>query len=234
VGRNPVYWVLDFENPVTKTYARTHLTEMIERDRNRASVVIWSVGNENEGNDTQTALRRDLAQLARDLDPTRLISAACFVRMTRGDDGTLNGLFVDDPFGAYADILAINEYIGWYHDHTNQLSGVPVQTAWDKPLLFSEFGAGVKQGLRGTSEEVWTEEFGARFYQDQYAWCDELKRAGVLQGTSPWILRDFRSPRRPLGEVQDWYNRKGLISEHGLKKDVFFVVQEWHRRWASE
>lgn len=230
----PVYWVLDFDNPATRAYARTHLTEMIERDRNRASVVIWSVGNENEGNEAQTSLRRELAQTARELDDTRLISAACFVRMTRGADGRLDGVFVEDPFGAFADVLAINEYIGWYHDSTEQLAGLPVQTAWEKPLIFSEFGAGVKQGRAGGPEEVWSEAFGVRFYRDQLAWCDELRRSGMLQGLSPWILKDFRSPRRPLAGVQDWYNRKGLISESGVRKRVFDVVRRQYEAWTDE
>lgn len=236
----PVYWVLDFENPVTRTYAQTHLTEMIDRDRNRASVIIWSVGNENQGSEIQTALRRDLAAVARASDPSRLISAACFVRMTRGDDGNLNGVFVDDPFGEYADILAINEYIGWYHDSTTQLEGLPLQTEWEKPLIFSEFGVGVKQGLHsdsvdndGNANEIWTEEFGAHFYKDQLAWCNELKEQGLLQGLSPWILKDFRSPRRPLAQIQDWYNRKGLISETGQKKLVFSVLQEQYQSWIN-
>lgn len=230
----PVYWVLDFENSVTRAYAETHLSEMIERDRNRASVIIWSVGNENEGSKSQTALRRDLAALARKLDPSRLISAACFVRMTRGSDGRLNGVFVDDPFGEFADILAINEYIGWYHDSTDQLGGLPVETSWEKPLLISEFGVGIKQGLRGSPDEVWSEEFGVQFYQDQLEWCDELREAGALQGLSPWILKDFRSPRRPLAEVQEWYNRKGLISESGMKKNAFSVVQNRYHLWRND
>lgn len=229
----PVYWVLDFENPITQSYAQTHLTEMIERDRNRASVVIWSVGNENKANEVQTALRRDLAQTARRLDDSRLISAACFVRMTRGSDGKLDGVFIDDPFGEYADVLAINEYIGWYHDSTDQLKDLPIQTAWEKPLLFSEFGVGVKQGLRGSADEIWTEDFGARFYRDQLAWCDQLRAEGLLQGLSPWILKDFRSPRRPLAGVQDWYNRKGLVSETGARKIVFDIVQKQYQDWSA-
>lgn len=230
----PVYWVLDFENPLTRSYAMTHLTEMIERDRNRASVIIWSVGNENEGNDSQTALRRDLAMTAKGLDDSRLISAACFVRMTRADDEKLNGVFVEDPFGEFADVLAINEYIGWYHDSTDQLEGLPLETAWEKPLVFSEFGVGVKQGLRGADDEIWTEDFGMRFYQDQLAWCDALRDSGMLQGLSPWILKDFRSPRRPLGGIQDWYNRKGLVSESGVRKEVFGVVQRQYAEWRDE
>ncbi len=232
-GEIPVYWVLQFENKVTNAYARAHLREMIERDRNRASVVVWSVGNENHADAEQTAFRVRLAGLARELDSSRLISAACFARMVR-EDGELARMVIDDPFGEAADVLAINEYVGWYHDHTRSLAGVTVETKWEKPFVLSEFGAGVKQGLHGESEEVWTEEFGERFYRDQLDWCEELREAGVLQGISPWILRDFRSPRRPLGGVQDGFNRKGLISERGVKKGVFGVVRERYEKWAGE
>jgi beta-glucuronidase len=43
---------------------------------------------------------------------------------------------------------------------------------------------------------------------------------------TPWILMDFRSPRRPLPGIQDFFNRKGLISEQGQKKKAFFVLQK--------
>jgi len=229
----PVYWEMDFENAVTAEYARAHLTEMVERDRNRASVVIWSVGNENRAKPAQTAFRVELARAARELDPSRLISAACFVTQRR-EDGKLAEMVVEDPFGEVADVLAINQYVGWYGGHTRDLSGVTVRTAWEKPLVFSEFGAGVKAGLRGDSDEVWTEEFGVRFYRDQLDWCDELRATGSLQGISPWILKDFRSPRRMLGGVQDGWNRKGLVSEMGDRKDVFGVVRERYERLAGE
>ena len=52
--------------------------------------------------------------------------------------------------------------------------------------------------------------------------------AGVPRGMSPWILKDFRSPRRQLGGVQDGWNRKGLISELGEEKLAFEVLAEWY------
>jgi beta-glucuronidase len=50
-----------------------------------------------------------------------------------------------------------------------------------------------------------------------------------LRGISPWILMDFRSPNRPLAGIQDEYNRKGLISDQGQKKQAFFVLQKAYR-----
>ena len=51
-----------------------------------------------------------------------------------------------------------------------------------------------------------------------------------LCGTAPWILADFRSPRRILTDIQDNFNRKGLVSEKGYKKSGFYVMKEWYER----
>jgi beta-glucuronidase len=56
-----------------------------------------------------------------------------------------------------------------------------------------------------------------------------LKRIPFLRGTTPWILMDFRSPRRPLPGIQDYWNRKGLISNRGERKKAFYVLQGWYR-----
>jgi beta-glucuronidase len=40
---------------------------------------------------------------------------------------------------------------------------------------------------------------------------------------------DFRSPRRPLPGIQDYWNRKGLVSDRGEKKKAFYVMQRWYR-----
>ena len=86
----------------------------------------------------------------------------------------------------------------------------------------------MKQGLRGGPDAVWTEEYGTRLYTATLDWLASLDD---LDGLTPWILRDFRSPRRPLYGVQDWYNRKGLISERGVRKDVFFLLQRRYENW---
>jgi hypothetical protein len=60
-----------------------------------------------------------------------------------------------------------------------------------------------------------------------------LAKIPQFRGLSPWILMDFRSPMRQLPGVQDGYNRKGLISNHGEKKEAFFVLQRTYKDWAS-
>ena len=56
-----------------------------------------------------------------------------------------------------------------------------------------------------------------------------LDKIDQLQGFSPWILVDFRSPRRVLPEIQEGWNRKGLLSENGKKKKAFFVLQDYYK-----
>ena len=226
----PVYWVIDYENPRTLDLAKTHLREMIERDRNRASVILWSVGNETGDDPERTEFRLELGRLVKRLDPSRLLSAACFMRLERDGD-RLTAMLVDDPFGELADVLAVNEYVGWYHDTPESLRGLEVRPAWNKPVLISEFGAGSKRGLRGTPEQRWTEDFAARLYNETFDW---IESAEAIDGVSPWILKDFRSPRRPLYGIQDWYNRKGLISETGGRKTLFDLVANRYERWGRE
>jgi len=61
-----------------------------------------------------------------------------------------------------------------------------------------------------------------------------LRRIPFLAGTSPWILKDFRSPRRPLPKIQDYWNRKGVISDRGQRKQAFYILQAFYRELAQE
>jgi beta-glucuronidase len=90
-------------------------------------------------------------------------------------------------------------------------------------MIVSEFGADAKAGLHGTETERWTEEYQANVFRHQLVM---LNRIPQLRGISPWILVDFRSPRRMLPGVQDGYNLKGLISDQGEKKQAFFTLQK--------
>jgi beta-glucuronidase len=60
-----------------------------------------------------------------------------------------------------------------------------------------------------------------------------LKKFPALAGMSPWVLMDFRSPRRMLAGVQDFYNRKGLVSDRGQRKKAFYVLQNFYSSIAN-
>jgi beta-glucuronidase len=217
----PVYWGIDWENPQTLANAEAQLTDNITRDRNRASVVIWSVGNETPVTEPRTHFMREMVKTARAVDSTRLISAALQVQHHDGMTRVL-----DDPLGADLDVLGCNEYIGWYEGTGDDADRTQWRTPYNKPLIMSEFGADAKAGSHADADTRFSEEFQEDVYQHQLKMLD---RIDFLRGTSPWILMDFRSPRRLLPGIQDYYNRKGLVSDKGEKKKAFYVLQKWYQ-----
>jgi beta-glucuronidase len=137
---------------------------------------------------------------------------------------------IDDPIAAKLDVMGNNEYIGWYDGPPEKCDRISFESPWEKPLIMSELGAGALAGHHGPPEQRWTEEYQEAVYRHQLAM---LERIPFLSGTAPWILMDFRSPRRPLPVIQDGWNRKGLVSERGLRKKAFFVLQRYYRERAS-
>jgi len=216
----PVYWTIQWENPNTLKNARNQLQEVIARDKNRAAVVIWSVANETPLSDARLTFLKDLIAYARQLDPTRLLSAA----MERHYENPTTQM-IDDPLGEFLDVLGCNEYVGWYDGLPEKADGLEWKSKYQKPLVMSEFGGDALFGHHGDALTRWTEEYQENIYQHQISM---LKKIPFLRGTSPWILTDFRSPRRPLPGIQDYWNRKGLISDRGEKKKAFYVLQSWY------
>jgi beta-glucuronidase len=226
----PVYWMIDWENPSTLANATRQLQEMIRRDRNKASVVLWSVANETPNTPARLNFLRSLIDTAHKEDPTRPATAALLVTtLPEAADGTRTKV-LDDPLGEYLDVLGCNEYIGWYEGTPDLAARTKWQSKYDKPLIMSEFGGDAKAGLHGAPSERWTEEYQENIYRQQIAM---LKQIPFLRGLSPWILMDFRSPRRDLPGIQDYYNRKGLVSNDGQKKKAFFVLQEWYQQLST-
>jgi len=217
----PVYWTIQWENAATLENARNQLGEMIARDKNRAAVVIWSVANETPLSDARLTFLKNLVTHARSLDATRLMSAA----MERHYINETTQM-IDDPLGEYLDVLGCNEYVGWYDGLPDKADRLEWRSKYQKPLVMSEFGGDALYGHHGDALTRWTEEYQESIYQHQIAM---LKKISFLRGTSPWILTDFRTPRRPLPKIQDYWNRKGLISNRGEKKKAFYVLQQWYR-----
>lgn len=215
----PVYWTVDFTNPATYINAENQLIEMITRDKNRCSTIIWSMANETPISDARNSFINNLTTKARALDNTRLISAAL---LTKSEN--LNS-YVDDPIADNLDIVAFNEYLGWYGGNLDDAEKIKWTSKYNKPVVVSEFGGGAKAGLYGERNERWTEEYQGYLYIQNLKMIEKIPN---ISGLSPWILVDFRSPRRVLPDIQDGYNRKGLISNDGNKKKAFFVLQNFY------
>lgn len=227
----PVYWMIEWENPATLANATNQLQEMIRRDRNKASVILWSVANETPNTSARLAFLRSLITTAHTEDPYRLVTAALLVTTQPDSPEGIRTRVIADPLGEYLDVLGCNEYIGWYEGTPDQAPRTRWQSKYNKPLIMSELGGGAKFGLHGAPTERWTEEYQEKLYRQQIAM---LKQIPFLRGLSPWILMDFRSPRRELPGIQDFYNRKGLISNEGQKKKAFFVLQEYYKDLAAQ
>ena len=223
----PVYWTIAWDNADTLANAKDQLTALIDRDRNRASVIVWSVANETPVSEPRTRFLKSLVDAARALDATRLVSAAMEVHVDPEDN---NHRIVDDPFGAYTDLLSFNQYIGWYDGLPDKLDKIRWTFAYDKPVVISEFGADALQGMHGDALTRFSEEYQQDLYRRTLAMLSKIPQ---WRGTTPWILVDFRSPRRPLPVIQDGWNRKGLIGENGTKKKAFFVLQDFYRKDAD-
>jgi len=222
----PVYWTILWDNPETFENARNQLGESISRDKNRAAIILWSVANETPVGDARTKFLKGLIDYARSLDSTRLLTAAN--ERHYSDPQTQ---VVDDPLGEYLDVLGCNEYVGWYDGLPAKADGLTWKVTLNKPLVISEFGGDALFGRHGDKTARWTEEYQKDVYEHQIAM---LRKIPSLRGMSPWILTDFRSPRRPLPGIQDFYNRKGLISSRGERKQAFFVLQTFYRELINE
>jgi beta-glucuronidase len=224
----PVYWTIQWENPATLSNAENQLSELITRDHNRASLIIYSVANETPISDARNRFLSQLIQQAHSSDPTRLVSAA--LQEVEVQDGGRLSIRLNDPIASELDVMGGNEYIGWYAHSISDLDTTDWLSKYDKPLILSEFGADAVFGNHGDAQTRWTEEYQESLYQHQVAM---LKRIPFLRGTTPWILKDFRSPRRTLPGIEDYFNRKGLVSDHGEKKKAFFVLQKFYQELQS-
>ena len=224
----PVYWRVDWTNPGTLDFARKIQRENILRDRNRASIIFWSVANETPVGEQRNAFLRTLIADARALDDSRLITAA-LLSSREGNVST-----IDDPLAGDFDVMAINTYNGWYSgDRLADVANIEWRSPVKKPLIFSEFGADAQAGYHDAAADPhkFSEEFQAEYYRQTLAMAEKVP---FLRGLSPWILKDFRSPRRQHPVHQQGWNRKGLISETGARKQAFDVLADHYGRKAAQ
>ncbi len=222
----PVYWTIDWTNDSTLKNAQHQIKDLIERDKNRASVIVWSIGNETPNIPEREKFMEAMADTAHALDNTRLVSAALLAH-ANGDT-----IYVDDALGKKLDVVSFNEYYGWY------VGGMPweinrfnFKIGYDKPVIISEAGAGALAGFHADSATRFSEEYQKSVYENQIRLINTIDN---LKGITPWILVDFRSPKRPEAQFQNGWNRKGLISETGQKKKAFYVLKDFYDQKEKE
>ena len=224
----PVYQNIEFAAPGVTGKMSLMLKEMIRRDRNRCSVFLWSLSNETSSDTpNRDKALTDLSLLCRQLDSTRLITAVIC------NQNYANNTFdVWDPICKYFDVVAVNEYLGWYTPWQGKASEVKWKLAFrDKPMIISEFGGEARYGSNfGPKDEAdsWSEEFQEKIYRDQ---TEMFAKTPSLAGVCPWILFDYRSSGRMHPLKQGGWNRKGLLSEKGEKKRAWYVMKEYFSKY---
>jgi beta-glucuronidase len=196
----PVYWAIDFANPAVLADAENQTAELVLRDRNRVSVAIWSVGNENADSDERLSFMSRLAALVRSLDRTRPVSAACLVDNEK--------LAIRDRLTEVLDIIGVNEYYGWYDPDFEKLPRLLENSKPDKPVVICEFGADARAGFRGGG--FWPRREGVPIsrLEYQYTNCTALYTMPALAGQNTTLLPrcslpDFNAISIPTGMLAE-------------------------------
>ena len=211
---------------VDDTTLETHLAairELIARDKNHPSVVMWSVANEPDT--TEPASRpyfTALAQLVRDLDDTRPVGFAN-VGLSTPDVDQVTDLF---------DVILLNRYFGWYVDSGDLITAERRledelrlwASRYNKPIVITEFGADALAGLHSLPAQMWSEEFQQQLVS---TYLDVFARAENVVGEHVWSFADFatmQGANRVIG------NRKGIFTREREPKAVAYLLRE---RWST-
>jgi beta-glucuronidase len=207
-------------NDQTREVHAQAIRELVARDKNHPSVVLWSIANEPES-DTEGAERyfKPLFELTRELDPTRPV-------------GFVNVLLVPYPtcrVSQFGDVVMLNRYYGWYA-FTGDLAGAEAAlekelSAWageGKPIVVTEYGADAMPGVRSVTPQPWSEEYQADLLEMYHRVFD---RIDAVVGEHVWNFADFATSAA-IGRVDG--NRKGVFTRDRRPKSAAFALR---RRW---
>ena len=209
--------------PTKEAYDNTisQMTELVAQNYNHPAIMFWGISNEiligPDREDLRTNLR-DLARLAKSMDPSRLTTMAQ-VSMTP----------MDSEHNYITDVVSYNHYFGWYGGEVEE------NGPWfdkfhevnpDVPLGVSEYGA--ENILLWHSAEPenhdYTEEYANHYHQEM---LKTFATRPFLWSTHQWNCFDFAADARNEGGVQGM-NNKGLITyDRSTKKDAFYIYKAW-------
>ena len=231
----PVYGNIKFEDDYTQEIAGKQLKDLIERDRNRASVIIWSIGNETAVGEKRNEIMNDLLNLAHKLDVSRLVTAG--IRTTESPN-VLNTKIIDDPIGELCDVITVSDFTGWLKNEKMGYAGIPYdckkvkwEAKYDKPHLFADMGAGANYGTHGDTTKRWSEELQEALVKNQ---IEMVERLPSFAGLSLCPLYDFRTMMNKGIFFRQGYNRRGLLSEKGEKKKGYLFLKAYYEKQAKK
>lgn len=219
-----------YTNETIQRHHRDVIHDMIARDKNHPSVVMWSLANEprldgDHGDMAQSQLAHDyfmpLYDLAHGLDPqNRPVTIVC----CQND-------YAKDLTTRLMDVVCLNRYYGWYNlsgDLDAACEALNIELDFwaviGKPVMFTEYGADTIEGYHGTHGEMFSEEFQRDFYARIDA---EIDKRPWFIGEQLWNFADFSTVQGPM-RVEG--NRKGILTRDRQPK----MAAHWlRRRWMS-
>ena len=222
VGPQPTFSAETFGD-ATRAAHEQHLRELIARDKNHPSVVLWCIANEPASNeDGAREYFEPLVKIARELDPTRPLTCAAVMFANAGNDQIADLL----------DVLCINRYFGWYvftgdlataeHYLEQDLRGWAQR--FGKPIMMSEYGADTQPGLHSVWDSPWSEEYQADFLAMNHRVFDRIPE---FIGEHVWNFADFATGPG-IHRVDG--NKKGVFTRDRKPKSAAFALR---RRWTG-
>ncbi|XP_047991676.1 beta-glucuronidase [Leguminivora glycinivorella] len=196
------------------------LKELIHRDKNHPSVIMWSISNEPrsqmKGADYYFG---EVVRHVKTMDLSRPVTIA------------IAQSYIYDKSAQYLDVISFNRYNAWYHDpgQLSTITGNVVEeaTAWhrkhNKPILMSEYGADSLAGLHFLPEYIWSEEYQVGLMSEHFKAFDQLRQAGFFVGEFIWNFADFKTAQtytRVGGNCKGIFTRarQPKMSAHHLRR----------------
>jgi beta-glucuronidase len=222
-GQGYVTFSPETVNDETREVHAQAIHELVARDKNHPSVVLWSIANEPES-DTEEAEKyfRPLFDLTRELDPTRPVG---FVNVMLAPYGKCR-------VSQFGDVLMLNRYYGWYVN-TGDLSAA--ERAWEeelrgwasegKPIIITEYGADTYAGLHSVAPTPWTEEYQVEYLDMNHRVFDKID---AVVGEHVWNFADFATTS---GIMRVGGNKKGAFTRDRQPKAAAWALR---RRWRHE
>ena len=218
-----------FEKETTPQLLENHkaaLIDMINRDKNHASVIAWSILNEPQCTSEGTeAYFKTLFDLAHEIDPQKRPRTYAIVMMSLPNNSKGQ---------QFADFISLNRYYGWY-----VMGGMNIVDAeaafrremdgWSmalhgRPMIFTEYGADTMPSEHKLPSVMWSQEYQNEYLDMNHAVFDSYD---FVKGELVWNFADFQTTE---GIMRVNGNKKGIFTRQRQPKDAAF---HFRARWTS-
>ena len=209
------------------------IEELIARDKNHPSVIMWCVANEPmagnplAGGASPKAIEAGKQFFSKMYAQTRALDATRPVTLV----GVMNG--PPEWLGIF-DVVSINRYYGWYAlgarlneaEQSLEKELDALNQAFGKPIIITEFGTDTVAGTHSQPDEMWSEEYQVEFLR---RYLDVAARKPFVAGLQVWNFADFKTGQ---GIVRmGGMNMKGVFTrDRRPKMAAHFLRSRWYEK----